>query len=114
MHRTRLAFVLLAGTGVLAFVVAAAAATPVLKGSVGPSFTIKLATKPTKAGKYTFVITDKASIHNFHLVGPGVNKKLTSIDGTGTSKPVTLTLKKGTYKYFCDLHPNLQGSFKIS
>ena len=114
MRKSRLAFVALAGTSVLAFALAAAAATPVLKGSVGPGFTIKLGTKPTKAGKYTFVITDKASIHNFHLVGPGVNKKLTSVDGTGTSKPATLTLKKGTYKYFCDLHPNLKGSFKIS
>ena len=112
MRTSRPAFVALTGTGVLAFALAAAAATPVLKGSVGPGFTIKLATKPTKAGKYTFVITDKASIHNFHLIGPGVNKKLTSVEGTG-SKAVTLTLKKGTYKYFCDLHPNMKGSFKV-
>ena len=53
----------------------AAAATPKLNGTVGPGFTItlkKAGTKVTKlkAGKYTFVITDKASIHNFSLDGP--------------------------------------------
>ena len=32
-----------------------------------------MAKKPTKAGKYTLVVSDKSSIHNFHLKGPGVN-----------------------------------------
>lgn len=112
MRTSRLVLALAAGSAV-AVALPAAAATPALRGTVGPGFTIGLAKKPTKPGKYTFVITDKASTHNFHLVGPGVNKKLTSLAGTGTSKPVTLTLKKGTYKYFCDLHPDLKGSFKI-
>jgi plastocyanin len=114
MSKKRIASVLLAGVGAAAVAFPAAAATPVLKGTVGPGFTITLPKKPKKPGKYTFVITDKASEHNFHLVGPGVNKKLTSLGGTGTSKPVTLSLKKGTYRYFCDLHPDLKGSFKVS
>jgi plastocyanin len=114
MSKRRIASVLLVGLGSSAVAYPAAAATPLLKGTVGPGFTITLPKKPKKAGKYAFVIADKASIHNFHLVGPGVNKKLTSVGGTGTSKPVTLTLKKGTYRYFCDLHPDLKGSFKIS
>ena len=113
MSTSRLVLTSLVGVGAVAVALPAAAATPLLKGSVGPGFTIGLAKKPTKAGKYAFVITDKASIHSFHLVGPGVNKKLTSVGGTGTSKPVTLTLKKGTYNYFCDLHPSLKGSFKV-
>jgi hypothetical protein len=114
MRKKATATVLLAGLGSLAVAFPAAAATPLLKGTVGPGFTITLPKKPTRAGKYTFVITDKATIHNFHLVGPGVNKKLTTLGGTGTSKPVTLALKKGTYRFFCDLHPSLRGSFKIS
>lgn len=114
MSRSRLVLTLLAGVGAVAVALPAAAATPTVKGKVGPGFTIGLAKKPTKAGKYAFVITDKADIHNFHLVGPGVNKKLTGVASVGTSKPVTLVLKKGTYRFFCDLHPDLKGSFKIS
>ena len=36
------------------------------------------------AGKYTFVVTDSSKTANFHLKGPGVNKK-TSLAGTGRS-----------------------------
>ena len=47
-------------------------ATPTLQGTVGPGFTITLnnkgaKVKTLKAGKYLFVISDKASIHNFTL-----------------------------------------------
>ena len=97
----------------LAAALPAAAATPVFKGTVGPGFTITMAKKPTKAGKIKLVVSDKASIHNFHLVGPGVNVK-TSVSGTGT-KTFIVTLKKGTYNFFCDPHKSLMhGSFKIS
>jgi plastocyanin len=95
----------------LAATMPAAAAVPVYKGTVGPGFTISMAKKPTKAGKIKLVVADKASIHNFHLTGPGVNVK-TSVDGTGT-KTFTITLKKGTYRFVCDLHPNMKGSFTI-
>ncbi len=78
----------------LALAVPAFAATPTTyKGTVGPGFTIKLAPKPTKAGKIRLVVADKSSIHNFHLTGPGVNVK-TTVDGTGT-KTFTLTLEEG-------------------
>lgn len=114
MRKTKLVLPVLAVAGATAVAVPAIAATPVLKGTVGPGFTIALAKKPTKAGKYTFVINDKATSHNFHLVGPGVNKKITQVGAVGVSKPTTLTLKKGKYTFFCDLHPFLKGSFKIS
>ena len=58
--------------------------------------------KPTKAGKYTLVVSDKSSIHNFHLKGPGVNVA-TSVATTGT-KTFTITLKKGKYTFVCDPH----------
>ena len=92
--------------------------TPKLQGSVGPGFTISLKkggkkVSKLKAGKYTFVISDKSSIHNFHLRGPGVNKS-TSVGATG-SKKWTVTLKKGTYRYVCDPHASqMKGSFKVS
>ena len=96
-----------------AFALPAAAATPTYNGTVGPGFTIKMATKPTKAGKIKLVIADKSSIHDFHLTGPGVDVK-TSISGTGT-KTFTVTLQKGTYKFMCDPHKSfMHGSFKVS
>jgi plastocyanin len=88
------------------------AATPKISGSVGPGFTISLAKKPTKAGKTTFVIRDRSSIHNFHLRGPGVNKT-TSVSAVG-SKSFTVTLRKGKYTFLCDPHPTqMKGSFTI-
>src|SRR5262249_37286000 len=90
----------------------ASAAIPVFKGTVGPGFTISMAKKPTKPGKIMLVVSDKSSIHDFHLTGPGVNVK-TSVSGTGT-KTFTITLKKGTYKFVCDPHKSIMhGSFTI-
>jgi plastocyanin len=109
----RLAIAALAGLAALATALPAAAATPTFNGTVGPGFTIKLAKKPTKAGKAKFVVADKSSIHNFHLSGPGVNVK-TSVGATG-NKTFTVTLKKGTYKFVCDPHASaMKGSFKVT
>jgi plastocyanin len=96
----------------------ALAATPTLNGIVGPGFTIKLTqagNKVTKlkAGTYVFKVADKSSAHNFHLTGPGVNKK-TTVGGKGNTT-WTLTLKKGKYKYVCDPHASfMKGSFTVS
>jgi plastocyanin len=109
---TRPAIAALAGLAALATALPAAAATPTYNGTVGPGFTIKLATKPTKAGTIKLVVADKSSIHNFHLSGPGVNVK-TSVSATGT-KTFTVTLKKGTYKFMCDPHASvMKGSFTV-
>jgi plastocyanin len=73
-----------------------------LTGTVGPGFTITMNKKTVKAGTYAITIRDLASIHDFHLTGPGVNKK-TSVPGEGTTK-WTVKLKKGTYTFVCDPH----------
>ena len=89
----------------------ALAATPKVTGTVGPGFTISMK-KPTKAGKYSLVVSDKSSIHNFHLRGKGVNVK-TSVPATG-SKTFKVTLAKGKYSFLCDPHPTtMKGSFTI-
>jgi hypothetical protein len=93
------------------------AALPKLVGTTGPGFTITLkksGTKVTrlKAGKYSITVNDLSSSHNFHLTGPGVNKK-TSVSGTGKST-WAVTLQKGkTYRFVCDPHAStMRGSFK--
>jgi hypothetical protein len=90
----------------------AAAATPVYRASVGPGFTISLRKPPTKPGTVRLVVSDRSSIHDFHLTGPGVSVS-TSVGGTGT-KTFTITLEKGTYRYRCDPHQSfMKGSFTI-
>jgi plastocyanin len=89
-----------------------------LKGSVGPGYTISLkdgagkAVKKVKAGKtYRIAVADKSAAHNFHLSGPGFNKR-TAV-GKRASAIWKVKFKKGTYKFQCDPHHTLmKGSFK--
>ena len=96
------------------------AASPKLIGTVGPGYTIKLTmggkrVTKLKAGKYTFVITDKSSMHSFGLDGPkGFAKDFTSVPFKG-AKTVTLTLKAGKYKYYCQPHESTMfGNFTVT
>ena len=116
MKRITLGLVAVA-LGVL--VIAPAQATaPKLVGTVGPGFTIKLTSggkKVTKLkpGKYTFVIADKASIHDFVLeqqTGGKWEKQLTSVPFVGT-KRVTVALKKGKWKFYCAPHESSMFGF---
>jgi plastocyanin len=97
----------------------AAALPKTVQGSVGPGFTINVTLKGKKVTtlkkgvRYRFVISDRSSIHDFHLTGPGLNRMLTTVDFTGT-KSFVLTLRKGVYRYFCDPHASLMhGSFRV-
>ena len=100
-----------------ALAISSLAATPTLKGTVGPDFTITLtkggsAVHTLPAGRYRIKVADKSDQHNFHLKGPGVNKK-TSVGGTGT---VTwkVAVKKGKYTFVCDAHPQMmRGHFTV-
>jgi hypothetical protein len=79
-----------------------------LTGSVGPGFTIRLVqggakVRSLKPGSYRITVSDRASVHDFHLFGPGVDKVITSVPFTGT-RTVTVSLKRGTYTYQCDPH----------
>jgi plastocyanin len=91
----------------------AAAKANTLTGTVGPGFTISMNKKTVKAGTYVITIHDLASIHDFHLSGPGVNK-VTSVPGMGTTK-WTVKLKKGTYHFVCDPHrPIMHGILNVT
>ena len=116
--RRALAILAAGVVGILGLAAAGQASTPTLKGESGPGFDIEVTrggkdVKTLRHGTYRLVIEDKASIHNFHLIGPGVNKK-TSVGAKGTST-WTVTLKKGTYRYICDPHASImKGSFKVT
>ena len=99
---------------------ATAATAPTVNGTVGPGFTIELTMggkKVTrlKAGKaYRFVISDRSSIHDFHISGPGLDKVLTGVRFTGT-RTFTFRLKKGSYRFVCDPHSSfMHGGFTVA
>ena len=88
-----------------------------LVGTVGPGLTIKLTksgkrVKTLKAGTYKISVRDLSTVHNFHLTGPGINRRT----GIGTRGTVTWTvrIRKGkTYRYVCDPHrSSMKGSFR--
>jgi plastocyanin len=115
----RLALPLLAAATLVVFTVPAQASTGKLTGQTGPGYTIqvKRAGKPVKtlkAGTYKIKIEDKSSMHNFHLSGPGVNKK-TSVAFMGETT-WTVKLKPGRYTFQCDIHASLgmKGHFKVT
>jgi plastocyanin len=90
-----------------------------LVASVGPGQTISLRrtsgalVRSLAHGRYAVTVHDRASIHDFHLSGPGLNKK-TTVPFVGTVTWV-VTLKQGTYAYRCDAHKALMhGSFKVT
>jgi plastocyanin len=101
------------------FLVPAQGAGTALTGEVGPGYTVEVKKdgkdlKTIKAGTYKIKVEDKASIHNFHLFGPGLNKKTgVSFKGNVTW---TIKLKTGKYTYQCDVHylSGMKGTFRVT
>jgi plastocyanin len=91
-----------------------------LKGEVyATGFKIEMQTsagrtlKVVKAGTYRIKVEDRSAIHDFHLIGPGVNKS------TGVHARVetiwTVRLRPGTYRFVCDPHKAMmRGSFRVT
>ncbi len=87
-------------------------------GSVGPGFSISLRDAAGNRitnlapGSYELVVDDKATEHNFHLTGPGVNVS-TEVDFVG-QQTFQITLSEGTYNYICDPHATrMKGAFTV-
>lgn len=89
-----------------------------LVATVGPSNSITLARNGVRvrtltAGAYVIVVRDRSKRLNFHLTGPGVNRK-TAVARTGT---VTwnLTLGAGVFRYVSDPQAKrVRGSFVVT
>jgi plastocyanin len=103
----------------------AVAGAPTLRATVGTeespdAFEIDLVDEDGEsvtelpAGEYNIEVTDPTSIHNFHLSGGdgAVDEK------TGPGEKVdtlwVVTLEPGEYRYICDPHPSMNGSFTVS
>jgi plastocyanin len=84
-----------------------------LTATVGPGFDISMTgTDGLTPGEYTINVSDKSSIHNFHLTGPGVDMK-TEVSEEGDTT-WTVNLQAGEYKFQCDPHASqMNGSFTV-
>jgi plastocyanin len=82
-----------------------------LAGSVGPRRTISLKPKSGLPGPATIVVNDRSTTDNFHLSGPGVNKKT----GVRMRGRVTwnVTLAPGLYTYRSDKTRKLRGTLIV-
>ena len=67
--------------------------------------------KTLVAKKYKLTVSDASNEQNFHLKGPGLNKKTGVAAKTRASW--TVTLKPGKYTYGSDKNRKLRGSFKV-
>jgi hypothetical protein len=89
-----------------------------LNARVGPGKKISLATasgakvKRLKAGPYRITVRDVSRADNFHLIGPGVNRK-TSVKGKSTTT-WTVRFRSGTARYRSDATKKLTASFKVT
>jgi plastocyanin len=114
----RLVMTVLAAGAVLA-VASWATAAPATKlvATVGPGPTISVTkggkkVTSLKPGKYSITVRDRSNFHNFHLTGPGVNRK-TAVPEVRT-RAWTLTFRRGTYRFVCDPHRlDMKGSFRV-
>ena len=88
----------------------AAQAYTTFYGTVGPSSTIVLkrangtVVRNASRGNKTFVIRDRSASHNFHLKGPGVDRR-TGVAFTGMRTWSPVFLRVGRYTIVCDRHP---------
>jgi plastocyanin len=104
-----------------AFATSHPATAPALQGTVGPGFTISLkqsgkSVKTLKAGSYTFVVSDKADIHDFVLEkshGGTFEKELTTVPFKGT-RSVKVKLTPGEWEFYCRPHEStMHGDFTV-
>ena len=118
-HRSEMNGIFAVGTAQLPPPPAPAPPAPVrrLVATVGPGATIALTFRGRRVtrlarGAYTIVVRDRSRAHNFHLVGPRLNRK-TTVRAVGTFT-WRVTLRRGTFRFLCDAHPTrMRRSFTV-
>jgi uncharacterized cupredoxin-like copper-binding protein len=83
-------------------------------GVTGKEFKFTLTTKSVRHGKVTFKFTNKGRLkHDFKIAG-----KKTRLLAPGRSASLTVTLRRGSYKYICTVPGHaaagMKGTLKVS
>ena len=94
------------------YFLAGAIAPTAFTASVGPKKTISLRPKSALPGPAVVTVNDRSKTDNFHLAGPGVNKK-TGVKTRGKAS-WTVTLVPGRFTYKSDKTKKLRGSFVVN
>ena len=115
---------LLLGAAALLLVLPGAArgvGEPRLIGTVRADLTITLTdangtpVTSVSPGTYDFEIHDETYSHNFHLTGPGVDRKTEVVDEVTTIWEDLVLASGATYQFVCDPHADfMKGSFTTS
>jgi hypothetical protein len=83
---------------------------PVGKIAVRVGATITVSPRTVTPGRYAITVRDLSAARNFHLVGPGLNRRTTkAFKGTVTWR---VTLEAGTYRFGND--PRLTGRLRVT
>jgi len=87
-----------------------------LRATVGPGRSIVVSKagvrlRSISAGPVVITVGDRSAKDNFHLIGPGVNRRTSKL---GKATLVwKVTLKAGPYTYRSDATPTLRGTFRV-
>lgn len=92
----------------------------VLRGTVGPGFTINLTKQGRRVtrlapGMYRIIVSDRSAIHNFKLEksGGAFERRATTVGFTG-SRTITVRLTRGRWEYYCEPHESsMEGHFTV-
>jgi hypothetical protein len=106
-------------TALLSMTSTGAGATPaptLLTGTVGPGFVITLKkggvkVRRLRAGRYRIRVTDRSDVHDFWVKGP-IRRNVTGVGFEGT-RTITVTLRRGSYVYYCAIHPSMKETFRV-
>lgn len=82
----------------------------IVRAGVTAGGTAHVSARSLRAGRYRLVVRDASKRRNFHLTGPGFNRR-TGIAFAGTAVWIA-RLKRGTYRYGSDPEP-LEGRLRI-
>ena len=83
-----------------------------LTASVGPGLVIRVSARSVRAGRYRITVNDRSARDNFHLTGPGLNRR-TGIAFRGRAT-WTVTLRRGTYRFRSDATARLRGTLRVT
>jgi hypothetical protein len=86
-----------------------APAPKALRATVAAGGTLSLSVRRVTPGRYRLTVADRSPTRNFHLVGPGVNRRTTAAF-VGTAS-WTVALARGTYRFGSD--PKLSGRLVV-